>query len=87
VHNGAAFHFSSRTSGLTKYVEAGTVSPLNVDDTRYTVASTEDLSMRTDVLGTAATRYEAMAALQSHLAAHPEDRGSMTILPLHEMPI
>ena len=50
----------------------------------YVVASTEDLSLRTDVLGAPTTYYQATVALDAHLAAKPDDVGSVQVLPEYE---
>jgi hypothetical protein len=51
----------------------------------YVIASTTDLSQRTDVLATAATYYEAHVALRAFLAAHPEQREDVQLLAEHEL--
>ncbi|MGH7552824.1 MAG: hypothetical protein ACREMQ_07320, partial [Longimicrobiales bacterium] len=50
----------------------------------YVIASTEDLTVRTD-LGSTGSRSAVRNALAAHLAAHPEERGRWQVVPLHEI--
>ena len=82
---GAGFVNGTRTKGVRSFTNPGTVSPIQVGDMQYVVASTADLSTRTDILGAPATQYEAMNALQAHLAANPADRGTVQVVALSEV--
>ncbi len=50
----------------------------------YVLASTYDLSARTDVLPTATTYYEAKTALAGYLLEHPDERDDIQLLAAHE---
>lgn len=71
------------TTGLRAFAPAGP-GPISVQRTGYVIASTLDLSLRTDVLSTATTYYKAHVALSSFLAEHPEQSGAVQILAAHE---
>jgi len=58
--------------------------PIAVRPTNYVVASTIDLTQRTDVLADATTYYQAQVALASHLVAHPEDEADLQVIASHE---
>jgi hypothetical protein len=58
--------------------------PITVHRTGYVVASTTDLTPRTDVLASATTYYQAQVALSSFLEAYPEERDSIQVLATHE---
>jgi Family of unknown function (DUF6603) len=87
VRSGASFRSSSRTVGMTKYVQPGVAAGIAIEPTTYVIASATDLTLRADVLADATNRYEAMTALQTHLAAHPEELGDLTILASYEVPV
>ena len=80
--NGAAARSPLRNVGGVKFANpaAGNVSILG--DESYVIASTDDLSGRPD-FGTM-TKGDAYLALKLHLADHPEDRGRLQVLALHE---
>jgi hypothetical protein len=61
------------------------MSPIDVGDMKYVVASTDDLSTRSDILRAPATQYEAMNALQVHLSANPADRGALQVISVSEV--
>ncbi len=50
----------------------------------YLIASTADLSVRADILGSATTYYQAQVALSSFLAAHPQERDNIQVIATHE---
>jgi hypothetical protein len=58
--------------------------PIAVQPTNYVVASTIDLTQRTDVLADATTYYQAQVALASHLTAHPEETADLQVIASHE---
>jgi len=82
---GAAFTAGARYSGLNKYQNGPATPAVTAGDPSYVVASTDDLSIRQDISPrTGATYFQAHAALNKYLAAHPQDRGNFEVLPLHE---
>jgi hypothetical protein len=87
----AATQFGARSlagrTGLARFTEPGLTSQVEVSAASYVITSTEDLSVRADVSpGTGVTRYAAAAALASHLAAHPEEAGTLQVMPRCEVP-
>jgi hypothetical protein len=74
---------ATATTGLRAFATREP-NPIAVKRAGYVVASTTDLSQRTDVLAAASTYYEAQVAVGSFLAAHPEQRGDVQVLPQHE---
>lgn len=82
--SGAAAAVPARTTGLAAYAPSGP-SPLTVTGMRYAVASTTDLSQRSDILGSASTYYGARAALSSFLAAHPDQQDAVQVVPAFEV--
>jgi hypothetical protein len=81
---GAAAAAPSRTTGVRAFEPVGS-SPIEVNRAAYVLASTDDLTLRDDVLGDATTYVQAMQALAAHLDAHPEDTGQIQLLPEHEL--
>jgi hypothetical protein len=50
------------------------------------VTQVEDLAIRNDILaGGGGTYFGARAALDAHLALHPEDAANLQVMPLHEV--
>jgi hypothetical protein len=84
LNSAAALGVATRTTGLRGFVTPGMASPINVGRTRYVVAGTEDLALRTDVLAAATTRTGALSAMQSWLAQHPEQRDALQVITEHE---
>ena len=74
---------AAATTGLRAFA-VDVPGPIAVKGTQYLIASTLDLTPRTDVLAAAATYYEAKVALASFLAAHPEQRDSVQVLAAQE---
>ncbi|HWW45005.1 MAG TPA: DUF6603 domain-containing protein, partial [Acidimicrobiia bacterium] len=81
---GAAARSKVWTSGPRKYVEADSESAVTVLEQRYVIASSEDLTLRSDLLGAAASQIEAEQALADHLASTPGDRGRLQVVPAQE---
>lgn len=82
---GAAFTAGARYAGLNKYQNGPATPAVTAGDPSYVVASADDLSIRQDISpSTGATYFQARAALNKYLVAHPADRGSLEVLPLHE---
>jgi Family of unknown function (DUF6603) len=68
----------------TPYVApAGTKTQVTLGDELFVVASTANLSMRTD-LGAPDSKGAVHDALARHLAAHPEERGQWQVVPVDE---
>jgi hypothetical protein len=82
--SGAAAAAAVRLTGLQPFQPVGP-SPISVNPVRYVVASSEDLTQRTDVLVTPTTYYQAMIALDAHLAVNPGDAASVQVLPEYEL--
>ena len=51
----------------------------------YLVASTTDLTQRSDILPAATTHYQAQAAMSLFLAANPGLQDTIQVIPAHEM--
>jgi hypothetical protein len=83
---GAGFTSPAKHSGLAKY-DADVAGPgVEVQDAVYVVASTTDLSVRSDIASSdGATFYQTQAALNAYLALHPEETAGLQVLPLHEI--
>jgi Family of unknown function (DUF6603) len=73
------------TTGLAKYApQAGTPRLVAMDRESFVVASVADLRQRPDVT-VPVTKGEAHAALAAHIAAYPDERGTLQVVPLHEL--
>jgi hypothetical protein len=81
---GAAAAAPSRTTGVRAF-KPSDPSPIQMGRAGYVLASTDDLTLRSDVLGSASTFTQAKQALAAHLDAHPEDTGSIQLLPECEL--
>ena len=83
---GAGFASPLKNSGMFKYNPGVTGSAVKTADPSYVVTSVEDLSVRSDiVVAEGSTYFQARAALDSHLALHPEDAENLQIQALHEV--
>jgi hypothetical protein len=81
---GAAGVSGVARAGGAKY--RGAARPVRVGWTRYQVASTDDLSAKAidgAPAGGARTYTEAVSALRSHTAAHPEQHGKLQVVEIH----
>jgi hypothetical protein len=78
---GAATQSSLVTAGFRAFS-----APLSFReaDEGFVVASTVDLTLRPDITGPT-TQGAAWQALDAHLAEHPEERGTLQIVPSHEL--
>ncbi len=85
ARNGANFRNGTRTKGVRAFTTPGTTSAVTVNAMQYVIASTTDLSVRTDILASAATHYGATNALAAYRAANPADGADLQILPLSEV--
>jgi hypothetical protein len=53
---------------------------------RYLVASTADLTQRSDILASATTQYQARAAMLSYLAANPgQQQDQVQVVPVYQV--
>jgi hypothetical protein len=83
---GAGFASPAKNTGLGKYRGNAYASPISVRSVNYAVASAVDLSARSDIASAAGLSYhQAQAALAGYLVTHPEEAGTLQILPLHEV--
>lgn len=82
---GAGFASPLKNTGLAKYRNGPAAAAVVSQDPGYVIAGVEDLAIRHDIASAQGTTYfAARAALQSHLAVHPEDSANLQILPVHE---
>jgi hypothetical protein len=82
--SGAAQATPARVTGLASFAPSAP-SPLTVRGMSYLVASTTDLTQRSDILESAATHYQAQAAMRSFLAANPGQQDAVQVIPAHEV--
>jgi hypothetical protein len=83
---GAGFTSPLKNSGMAKYTAGPQPAAVTVEDPPYVVANITDLSIRSDISSSDGTTYfQAQAAMQSHLAANPNDVGSLQIVPIYEL--
>jgi hypothetical protein len=85
VRSGQAAVAPSATTGLRTYIQTGMKSPISVADIPYAVASTSDLTARTDVLASNTTRYAVATALRAFIAANPSQQGAVQVVTAHEV--
>ena len=82
--SGAASAVPARNTGLAAYAAPG-ASPLAVGGLRYLVASTADLTQRSDILPAASTHYQAQAAMAAFLAANPGQQDQVQVIPAYQV--
>ncbi len=82
---GAGAASAIKTTGMAKYRAAAAPAAITVQEPQYVVTSTLDLSVRSDILGNSSSFFKAQAALNTHLALHPEESSDLQIMPLHEV--
>lgn len=82
--SGAALTAPTRTTGLAGFATSAP-SPLTVGGMSYLVASTTDLTQRSDILPAATTHYQAQAAMSSFLAANPGQQDTIQVIPAYEV--
>jgi hypothetical protein len=74
------------SSGNARYLVPGLVSPVRTLTPGFVVTSVDDLTVRYDITGgVATTQLGASTQLAAHLARHPEDAGSLQVMPAHEV--
>jgi hypothetical protein len=84
VASGAAALSLVLQTGDAKYDVRGVAHGIATAELAHVVASTEDLSVRTDVLAFGTSQTAAAQALAAHVAANPHDAGKLQVLPVHE---
>ena len=85
-HQSAGFLSPLKNTGLGKYKFGPSTPAATLNEPSYVVASTDDLSVRSDIVAAKGTTYyQAREALNSHLAKNPQDSGNLQILPTHEV--
>ena len=82
---GAGFASAIKNTGMAKYQAPSATPAISIQEPQYVVTSVNDLSLRSDILGNSSSYFKAQAALQTHLALHPEEAGDVQIMPLHEV--
>ncbi len=86
VRQGAGYASAVKNTGAAKYSQGRTLQPVHTADPSYVVAGMDDLAVRADIgSASGSTYYATKAALDAHLALHPEDALQLQILPLHEV--
>lgn len=73
----------ARNSGLERFVKPGAAPKVSMSEQEFIIASAMDLTIRGDI-ASASTKGAVFAALDAHLAAHPEDRGQLVVVARHE---
>jgi hypothetical protein len=85
ARQGAGFSSPLARSGLGKYSAGRALGAIRTADQGYVIASTSDLSVRSDLASTSGVTYfQARAALDAHLAASPADAGTLQIVTVYE---
>jgi hypothetical protein len=83
---GAGFTSPAKNTGLGKYSDGQTSSPIAVNQPQYVVTSVNDLSVRSDIApGSGTSYFQAKAALGTYLATNPAESQDLQIIPLHEV--
>jgi hypothetical protein len=83
---GAGARSLVKNTGLATYTEPGMTSAVSTNAVSYVITSTEDLSVRTDIIPAGGTtHYQASATLAGYLAAHPEQAGGLQVMPEYEV--
>jgi hypothetical protein len=85
ARSNAAFKSTLRLTGNGKYAAPRAAPQLvTLDDERFVIATTTDLTQRADIAAPA-TKGEMFQALATHLARNPGDRDLLQVVPIHEM--
>jgi hypothetical protein len=83
---GAGFTSPLKNTGLSKFRDTSEAPAIATQDPNYVIAGVDDLAVRSDILtAEGSTYFQARAALNAHLALHPEDTVNLQILPAHEV--
>jgi hypothetical protein len=63
-----------------------TPTPIKTADPAYVITGVDDMAVHSDISTADGTTYfAARSALAAHIALHPEDKGNLQIVPLHEV--
>jgi hypothetical protein len=82
----ASAYSAVKTSGPQAYKTPGMTSAIATSDVAYVIASTLDLSVRTDLVAAHGTsQLEATLAMRAHIAANPAAAGTLQVLPFSEV--
>jgi hypothetical protein len=84
IKQGAAELSPVLHTGEDKYVEPGASSPISIKNTEFVIASAHDLTVRSDLTPSGQGRAGTEQALAEHLQEHPEDEGSLQVMPAYE---
>jgi uncharacterized protein DUF6603 len=85
ARQGAGFSSPVAQSGLGKYSAGLALGAISTAEQGYVIASTNDLSVRSDLASAnGVTYFQARAALDTHLVASPADAGTLQIVTLYE---
>jgi hypothetical protein len=79
---GAAARAPFRVTGAQKFVAPGPAR-VKLDDEPYVIAGVDDLVTRAG-FGLSLSQNDAFSALARHLELHPEDRGTLQVVPRTE---
>jgi hypothetical protein len=83
---GAGFNSPMKNTGLAKYGTSPRETAVTVTEPPYVVANVTDLTIRSDIAPRGGTTYyQAQQAVQSYLAANPQETGNLQVLPLYEV--
>jgi hypothetical protein len=83
---GAGARAPLRNGGRSKFARPPAVQPIvRLDDERFVIASTVDLTKRSDITSPNG-KGAAQQALAEYLARHPEERGRLDVMSLDELP-
>jgi hypothetical protein len=86
TRQGAGFASALKNTGLFKYGNGVSGPAVKTQDPSYVVAQVDDLSVRSDIASSeGSTYFQTRAALDSHLALHPEETDNLQVLPVYEV--
>jgi hypothetical protein len=74
-----------RTSGEAKFMVPGATNVVNVSEVDYVIASTDDLTVRDDLVDAGGVReMAARERLSRYFEENPDDRGTLQVVPQYE---
>jgi uncharacterized protein DUF6603 len=86
TRQGAGFASPLKNTGLLKYKIGAQGAAVKIQEPSFVIASTEDLSVRSDIASAGGSAYfQARAALDSYLTLHPEEADNLQIIAAHEV--
>lgn len=86
IQQGAGYLSPVKNTGLVKYNSGPDTAAVTTGEEGYVVASTTDLSVRSDISPASGTTYfQARTALNNHLAANPAEAGNLQIVTTYEV--